>query len=132
MYNVINRMNLQSGQALITLIFYVIIILTVTSASVIIIAINSISATKLQQGNLAYYVAEGAAENALLRVLRDPAYVGETNLLIGSGSADITVNRSNPVTIVATGKLGNFIRKIQITLLYASGAYTINSWTEIP
>ena len=100
------------GQALITLIFYVIIIVTVTTAAVVLIAINSISATKIQEGMLAYYVAEGGAENAFLRVLRDPNYTGETNLAIGSGTADITVARSGTITIVSTGKLGNFIREM--------------------
>lgn len=120
------------GQALITLIFYVIIIVTVTTAAVMLIAINSLSATKLQEGVLAYYVAEGGAENGFLRVLRDPNYLGETNLIIGDGSADIVVTPGNPKTIVATGKLGNFVRKMQITATYTNGVYTITSWKEIP
>lgn len=120
------------GQALVSLLFYVMIILVVTSGAVMLIAINSLSATKLQEGVLAYGVAEGGAENAVLRVLRDPTYIGENDLPIGSGMADISVTLGNPVSIVSTGKVGNFMRKIQVIMERTSGFYTITTWQEIP
>lgn len=129
---IISYLPLGRGQALITLIIYVIIILTVTSAAIIIITLDSLSATKEQEGMLAYYAAESGAENGVLRVLRNPNYTGETNLALGTGTADITVTAGNPVTIVSTGKSGNYIRKIQVTATKVSGSYTITSWKEIP
>ncbi len=126
------KLQVTSGQALVSLLFYVMIILVVTSGAVMLIAINSLSATKLQEGVLAYGVAEGGAENAVLRVLRDPSYTGENDLPIGNGDADIVVTAGNPVSIVSTGKVGNFIRKIQVTMERTSGYYTITSWREIP
>ena len=121
---------LNSGQALITLLFFVLISLTITSGAIIIIIVNSISVSKSQEGTLAYYVAESGVENALLRLLRDPNYTGET-LVIGSGTAVITVTGSNPKTVVSVGQNGNFKRTVKAQMNYNNGYYTFSNWKEI-
>ncbi len=126
-----NQLFTNNGQALITLLFYVMIILIITTGAVMLIATNSLSATKLQEGVLAYSIAEGGAENAVLRVLRDPNYTGESNLIVGDGTADIVVTPGNPVTIISTGTLNRFKRKIQVNMTRTSGYYSIVSWREI-
>lgn len=123
---------MSKGQALISLIFYILIILTVTSAAVILTGINSLSTSKNEQGLLSYYLAESGAENAVLRLLRDPGYTGETNLPIGDGFVNIIVTPGNPVSIVSVGQLGKNIRKVQVRLERITGTYTIRSWQEIP
>ena len=122
--------NFQKGQALITLLFFVLVSLTITSAAIIIIIINSISVTKSQEGTLAYYAAESGVENALLRLLRDPNYTGET-LTIGTGTAIITVTGTNPKTVVAVSQNGNFKRTVQAQMTYNNGHYTFSNWKEI-
>lgn len=127
---------LQKGQALITLLFYVIIVVTISTAAVIMLIINTTSASKLQEGIVAYYVAESGAEEALLRVLRNPAYTGtgyngEPPLTVGDGTATITVVPGSPTTITSTGRVGNFVRIVQVTANYTGGYYTISSWEEI-
>ncbi len=119
------------GQALITLLFYVLIVITISSAAVILIGINSRSETRLQQGDLAYYIAESGAENAFLQVLRDPLYTGEANLPIGEGTATTVVVQGNPTTITSTGTVSGFVRKVQVITTYTNGYYTITSWKEI-
>lgn len=119
------------GQALISLLFFVLIIITVITATVIISVLNIRSASMLQEGVIAYYVAESGAENALLRVLRDPTYTGEANLPIGDGYASTQVTPGNPTTIISTGKINNFMRKIRVVANYTSGYYTVSSWQEI-
>ena len=66
------------GQALITLLFYVLIVVTISSAAVILIIINSRSATSLQQGDIAYYIAESGAENAFLRLFQQKQLFSQT------------------------------------------------------
>lgn len=122
--------NFQKGQALITLLFFVLISLTITTGAIIIIIANSISVSKFQEGTLAYYVAESGAENALLRLLRDPNYTGET-LTVGVGTAVITVTGTNPKTVVAVGLNGNFKRTVQVEMNYNNGYYTFSNWKEI-
>ena len=120
----------EKGQALITLLFFVLISLTITSAAIIIIIVNSISANKLQEGTLAYYAAESGIENALLLLLRNPNYTGET-LTVGSSTVVISVTGSNPKTVVSVGQDGNFKRTIQAQINYTSGYYTFSNWKEI-
>lgn len=120
----------QKGQALITLLFFVLISLTITSGAIIIIITNSISASKFQEGTLAYFAAESGIENALLRLLRDPNYTSET-LTVGAQTAVITVTGDNPKTVVSVGQNGNFRRTIQVEMDYNSGYYTFSNWKEI-
>jgi hypothetical protein len=122
--------NSQGGQALITLLFFVIITVTITSGAVVIILINSLSQTKLQESSLAYEVAQSGIEEAQLRLLRDPNYTGET---IQTSASTMTIQRTgtNPYVFLATGTVGNLVRKIQITLQYQAGAYQVTSQKEI-
>lgn len=124
------RINMHKGQALITLLFYILIITTVTIGAIALMILNSGTTSKLQDGSIAYYVAESGAENALLRVLRDPTYTGES-LPVGDGNATIVVTPGSPTTIVSTGVYGNFVRTIQVTADFTGGYYTVNSWREI-
>lgn len=119
-----------SGQALVTLIFFMIVSILITTASIIIIATNSLSATTLEQHDAAYYIAESGAENALLRLLRDPGYTGEV-LPISDGNATILVSGANPYTIDSEGKQGNFIHKIRLSATYTNNVLTVNSWEEV-
>jgi hypothetical protein len=122
--------NLRRGQALITLIFFIIVGVTITSTAIIIILINSQAASKLEQGTMALSIAESGAENAILRLLRNPAYSGET-LSVGDGTAVIYVNSEEPKIITSEGKLGNSIRKIRVQIGYNNNILTIQSWKEI-
>jgi hypothetical protein len=120
----------QKGQALITLLFFVLISLTITSAAIIIIIVNSVSASKFENGTLAYYAAESGVENALLRLLRDPNYTGET-LAVGSGTAIVTVTGTNPKTVISVGQDGRFIRTVQAQMIDNGGVYTFSNWKEL-
>ena len=121
----------EGGQALVTLLFFVLISLTITSAAIIIIIINANTVGKFQEGTLAYNAAESGVENALLRLLRDPNYTGET-LTIDTATAVVTVTGANPTkTVVSVGQNGNFKRTIQAQMTYTSGYYTFSNWKEI-
>jgi hypothetical protein len=121
----------QAGQALVTLLFFILISLTITSGAIIIIIANSQSVSKFQEGDLSYYAAESGVENALLRLLRDPDYTGET-LMIGSTTVIATVSGAVfPKTVTATGQNGNFIRKVQAQINYDGTHYTFSNWKEL-
>ena len=120
----------EAGQAMITLLFFIVISVIITSAAVIIITINSTTASKVVQGSLALSIAESGMENAVLRILRNPDYTGET-LSIGNGSAIISVSRTEPKIAISEGRLGNFVRKIQAQIGYTDNILTIESWKEV-
>jgi len=122
------------GQALITLLFFTVIGVTVTSAAVVMILVNSLSGTKQQQGEIAYEVAQSGAENGVLRLLRDPTYTGET-LTVGSGSATITATGNgtvnSPYIIVSKGTNGIFLRQIEVQATYLNNTLSVTSRKEI-
>ena len=119
------------GQALITLLFFSLIAITLTSGAMVVLFSNSISGAKLQQGSSAYQIAQGGAENAMLRLLRDPYYTGEV-LSVGEGSVDIQViDGGSSYTIRSKGRIGNILRQIEAKMTYSNGRFTITSQKEI-
>ena len=115
------------GQALLTFLIFVLISLTITSAASVVSLINSQSSQKIEQGTITAQAAESGVENALLRLLRDPSYSGET-LSIGTSTVVVTISGST-ITSVATN--GNFKRQIQVITSYTNNVLTITSWKEL-
>lgn len=115
------------GQSLVTLLFFVIIGITIISAEAIVLYTNILSASTAEQGMDAYYVAESGIEEGLLRAIRDPSYSGGT-LSVGSGSVELNVENG---VITSTGTYNNAVRKIQVTTTSSNGVLTIDSWKEI-
>ena len=120
----------QSGQAVVTLLVFMVMGVTITTAGVILIVNNSRITSAVQESVVARQIAESGAENAMIRLLRDPSYTGES-LTVGSGTAEITVTGSGPITIVSAGKSGNYIRKIQVIADDIDNKLTVTSWKEV-
>jgi hypothetical protein len=120
----------RKGQALITLLFFIVVGISITSAAAIILVNNIASASTSEQGTDAYEVAESGIENALLELLRNPSYSGET-LFVGNGTCVIQVTNGNPITILSTGTYNNSVRKIQVQVVYNNSILTISTWKEI-
>lgn len=116
-----------SGQALVMLLFFMLIGITVTSAAALIL-INTVTGTStVEQSMKAYALAESGVENALLRLLRDGQYNGET-LNIAGGTVVTTVSNG---TITAVGTVGGATRKVQAQTVYNNDILTVSSWKEI-
>lgn len=119
-----------SGQALVTLLFFIIIGMTIIAAAVVFVYENSQAASITEQGIYAYYAAEAGAQEALIRLLRDPNYTGTPigqTLAVGSGNTTITVSNG---LITSTGSFQNAKRKIQVQTVYNNSILTISSWKE--
>lgn len=116
------------GQALVSLLMFILVAMTVITATITTVISNTRSASEGQQSVDAYYVAEAGAENALMRLLRDPSYTGET-LPVGNNTAIITVSGS---TITSVGQVNNLARTIQVTTSYNNNQMIVTSWREIP
>jgi hypothetical protein len=105
--------------------------LTLTTAATVITLVNAQTTSKYTNGEEALRYAETGAENALLRLIRDPTYAGET-LAIGTGSAIINISGTSPKTITSIGVSGAFRRTIQATATPSGNILTINTWSETP
>ena len=128
-----NTINSNSrGQALVTLLFFMIVAITITSAAIILIFINSMSAVSMDESREAYLIAESGIENALINIIRNPAYTFE-NLSIDGGNAIINVaSASGTFTITSKGSIGKHIRTLQTTASDdAEGNLRVNTWKEI-
>ncbi len=118
----------QKGQVFITMLFFVIIGVTIISAETIVLFTNILSASTAEQGADAYYVAESGIEEALLQLNRNPGYAGGV-LTVGGGNAVVQVGSG---IITATGTYANTIKKIQVeTIKNNNGVLKIVSWKEI-
>lgn len=115
------------GQALVMLLFFMLIGITVTTAAVHILINNVTGVSTVEQSALAYATAESGVENALLRMLRDSQYSGET-LIMGGGTVVTTVSNG---AITATGTVGGATRKVQVQTVYNNDILTVSSWKEI-
>jgi len=119
-----------SGQTLVLLLIYVVVAMIITTAAVAISVVNSRATDKVYQGTTAYDVAESGAETAMLKLLRNPNYLGET-LTVNGGSATITITGGALKTVTSKGTLGNFTRTIQAVVDTSDNILVIVSWKEI-
>lgn len=130
---------MKSGQTIVMLLVFMAVAITITTASVILSISNSQTNTRLQSSNEALAIAESGMENALIRLLRDPSYIGETNLPVGDGKVTINITNSgtcpvgqqNPTLITSTGVLGSYTRTVQAFGCFAGVIFNISSWQQI-
>lgn len=121
---------MKPGQTLVFLLVFMTMAITVTAAAALVIISNSQAASKFEQSLMAYSVAEAGAEEALLRILRDPNFTG-TTLTIGQGIATISASGTTTKTILSAGSFNNFLRQVQVTATYIGGILTVTSWQEV-
>lgn len=126
----INHKN-QKGQTLVILLSYMVIAIIVTTASIALVLNNSRGTDKVYQGTNSLDIAESGAETAMIKLLRNPSYTGTFTTDVGTGQAVVTVNGSNPKTILSEGTLNNFTRKIQVIVNTDNNTLTATSWKEI-
>ena len=119
------------GHVLVILLFFMVLAVTVITASVSLMILTSSSTTLYVAGNQARTVAEAGIENAIIRLLRDPNYSGENDLAISAGSVDITVTGEASKTVIATGEIDKQIKKIEAQMNINNNVLTITSWKEI-
>lgn len=120
----------QKGQALVVLLFFMAMALTITSVAIVANIVNSTTTTRVGEGLTAEQYAQSGSENALLRLLRNPSYTGET-LTVGTGTVTVNVTGTGVKTITATATNGNFTRTIVVDVTVTNGVLHILSWKEV-
>lgn len=124
-----HRLAKHGGQALISLVFFTMIGMAIATAAIIATLSSTIASSKFQSGTLTFSEAESGAENAYLRLLRDPYYKGET-MNVNGATVIATVSGSTNITINSKATSGTFSRTVQVKLQYQNGKYVIQSWKE--
>ena len=124
----------QKGQALVSVL--IIITITILAASTAVVATNlSLTAGKESQSNKAYYSAETGAEEALVKLLRDPNYSGD-NLNLNGAAVQISVqtpaSAPNQRIIGSVAILDNIKRRVEVSASFTNNVLTVTSWKEVP
>lgn len=117
------------GMALVVVIIFAAVAMLVITAAISMGILSSMSSRQMLQGQHALLLAESGAENALLRLLRNPTYTGET-LTMNGGTATIVVSGTNPKIINVEGKSGSIVRQIEVGVSDTSGVMNVDSWQE--
>lgn len=120
----------QNGSALVTILVFVAVAMTVTTGAIIVSVINTQGISKASRSITIKQNVDSAGELSALELLRNPNYTGET-VTIQSTPITITVTGTTTKTTNVYNTSGNFIRKIQIIGDYTDNIYSINSWKEI-
>lgn len=121
----------QKGQALVMLLFFIMIGMIITTSAIFIIAGNSLAAGSAEMGIIARQYADTGAENALLSILRGNYAHEDITLADGIASVDISLVNGSPTLITSTGKAGDYIRKVEVHVSYVDNVLTVGSWKEI-
>mgnify|MGYP001589368464 CR=1 FL=1 len=115
------------GQALVLLLIFIGISMIITTSATLIMAVNALTNSTFQEGIQTHMLAETGAENAILRLIRNPGYNGET-LTIGSDHATVVVTGSGTKTITSTGTSGSYSQTVTVVVVINSSGLTIQSW----
>jgi hypothetical protein len=120
--------NYKSGFAAVTLIIFMAIAITITTAATITIIINNLAASQAARSLQAYYLAQSGIEEGLINYLRNPNYTGTNgDINLGDGTVNITL-ASN--TLTSTAKVSGFQRTLTAQVSN-SGTLTVSSWKEV-
>lgn len=123
---------MRKGQAMVMVILVTVTLISVVTATTAMVVTNSLSTMREEQGAHALEIAESGAEEALLRLLRDPTLTTSTpiTLTVDGGYATVEVSGTNAKAIVSRGIVGEYVRTLNITAQYSQGKLVINSWQE--
>jgi hypothetical protein len=126
-----------TGQAMIMLLFFIMMGITITSTAIFVIAGNSMAASSTEQGEITRQMAETGIERAILQILRNGTiYTGETltNADISdwdaSSSVEITVATGTNIIIDSVAVAGNYVRKLEVVAHYDNNELMIDTWKE--
>lgn len=121
----------ERGQILTSVIVFMAFGLSVIALSSVLTIINIQNTAKNSQSVQALNYAEAGAEEAVLRMIRDPAYPGGA-LLIDEVSVSIGVagDAANK-TVTSTASYTGFTKKIRVTVSLANNKLTLISWKQV-
>jgi type II secretory pathway component PulK len=120
-----------SGQAMVLLLAFMAVAITITSAATAVTLMHARSSSDYANGQDAMNIAESGIDNAILRLTRDRSYTGET-LTVGSGTATITVSGTTTATITSVGQVNGFKRRVQAVVSVTTNIVSLTSWKEVP
>jgi len=121
----------QSGSILTALIVFVAIGLLITTSATVLLADQMLLGERDAQSASLLYTAESGAENAILRLLRDPSYTGEQLPTADGLTIVINVQPGPPIVITSQVEASGLTRTVQVELTRLNGVLEVQSWQQI-
>lgn len=121
-----------SGQAVMTLLFTVVIGMLIATGAIMTLVNSYKSISNRELAALAYTSAESGIENGILRLMRDPSYTGDTIVFDSNRTSVVTVVQAPDYVILSVGTAGTVTRKIQVQAHMVNLTFIIDSWKEVP
>ncbi|MFC1727003.1 hypothetical protein ACFL0Y_00600 [Patescibacteria group bacterium] len=118
------------GQALIPILIILLIILTVGAGSLYLSLGSLLLSSSSSTGEKVLVSVEGAVENGLMRILRNPNYSGES-LQVAAMPCTIDISGLNPWTMTAQCDSGQAIRRLQAEVNFIDGEMIVSNLQEI-
>ena len=125
------KKNNSGGFALVILMFLMVLAVTVITAAVSLMILGSASSTLLISGDSTKSIADSCIENAIIRLIRNPAYSGES-LDINEGNCQITVTGLTDKTVSAQANYGNKKKRVEVNLNLNNNIISLISWKDVP
>lgn len=121
----------QKGNVLVTLLVFVVMAVVIISAVTAVTIINTQSTTVVSFGNYALNLAELGAEEAVIRLIRNPNVYTGGSLVIEGTNVLITVTGTTTKTITSEASVQGNTRKVQVIATVENNKVTVTSWQEI-
>ncbi len=125
-----NNLKYQEGQTLVLLLVFVMMAIAITTAATFIIATNSKSATNVTLGLATRQMAEAGVENALLSLVRDPDFKGET-FSLDMGTVTSSVSGTTIMNIISAATNGDYVKRVEVKATYSNNVLTPVSWKDL-
>lgn len=125
------KKNNSGGFALVILLFLMVLAVTVITAAVSLMILGSSSSTLLISADTTKSIADSCIENAIIRLIRDPAYSGES-LDVNEGNCQITVTGSSDKNVSVQANYGNKKKRVEANLNLNNNIVSLISWKDVP
>ena len=113
---------------MVLLLIVMMVTIAVVSLSVALVTETVLANLRQERGELAQTIAESGAEEAVLRVLRDPTTQGSFALTVGEGSATVEIVGTTIKTIYSKGSVSGYERQVEVEVAIVEGQVEITKW----
>lgn len=118
------------GQALLPVLIIMVIVLTLGVGTLYLNVGGLLLGSYSQEGEKVLMATEGALENGLLKILRNPFYSGES-LQVEGTPCTISVSSPTPTVMTAECNSGRAIRRLQAEVSFVDGEMFVDNLKEV-
>jgi hypothetical protein len=120
----------QHGQALIPVLIILSMVLILGASALQLSLGGMLLGSASQEGEEILITTEGAMENGLMQILRNPAYAGES-LQVNGFPCTINVSGVSPSVMTVECQSDRAQRRLQAEVSFVDGEMLVENWTEI-